>query len=247
MIKAVIFDLDGTLYDYAKPDREAGHNVESFTCKELGISAAKFQEAYRFGREETKKRLNDFGAGHNRLLYFQKTLEYLDVPPMPLSLRMYEWYWGTFIRNMTLFSSVREVFRYLHEKQIPIMICTDLTAHIQHRKIEALGIASDIKYLVSSEEAGREKPAREPFELCLEKLKMPPEHIWYVGDNFEKDIKGAMQAGMQTVWFHQTAESDSAAVKRTLRDEHTNREISYREISDYTQLLSVMKGKNGGL
>ncbi len=240
MIKAVIFDLDGTLYDYAKLDKEAGRNVEVFTCKALGISLDKFREAYRFGREETKKRLDDFGAGHNRLLYFQKTLEYLGIPPMPLSLQMYEQYWGTFLQNMTLFPGVKEVFQYLQKKQIPIMICTDLTAHIQHRKIEALGIASEIKYLVSSEEAGREKPAREPFELCLEKLKLPPEHIWYVGDSFEKDIKGAMQAGMKPVWFHREAK-ENTGIGVESAGAPSRGETYYREVSDYSQLLSIIK------
>lgn len=237
MIEAVIFDLDGTLYDYTELDEKAGHNVEMFTCKTLGISADKFREAYRFGREETKKRLADFGAGHNRLLYFQKMLEYLGVLPMPLSLQIYEQYWGTFLRNMTLFPGAKEVFQYLRQKQIPIAICTDLTAHIQHRKIEALGIAPDITYLVSSEEAGREKPAKEVFDLCLEKLKLPPEHVWYVGDNLEKDINGAMQAGMQPVWFHRTHQAERAEAggeAKTAAD-------FYREISDYAQLLSIMK------
>lgn len=215
-MKAVIFDLDGTLYDYDELDKEAGRNVEAFTCKTLGISADRFREAYRFGREETKKRLAEFGAGHNRLLYFQKTLEYLDVLPVPLSLQMYEQYWGVFLQNMKLFPGVKEVFSYLRQKDIPIVICTDLTAHIQHRKIEALGIASHVKYLVSSEEAGREKPAGEPFLLCLEKLKLPPEEVWYVGDSFEKDIKGARQAGMRALWMH-------------------------REVSDYEELLSIIK------
>ncbi|MCM1386913.1 MAG: HAD family hydrolase [Bacillus sp. (in: Bacteria)] len=241
MLKAVIFDLDGTLYDYDELDKRAGQNVEAFTCKMLGIGADKFREAYLFGRKETKRQLSDFGAGHNRLLYFQKMLEYLGISPMPMSLRIYDEYWNTFLQNMTLFPGAKEVIGYLRQKRIPIMICTDLTAHIQHRKIEALGIAADINYLVSSEEAGREKPAKEVFALCLEKLKLPPEHIWYVGDNFEKDIKGAAQAGMQPVWFRRTAESSGNVVERKLWDEHTNREISYKEISDYAQLLSVMK------
>ncbi|MDE7016493.1 MAG: HAD family hydrolase [Lachnospiraceae bacterium] len=201
-VKAVIFDLDDTLYDYGELNKKAGKAVEDFTCKELGISGERYQEAYQFGREETKKRLSDVGAGHNRLLYFQKTLEYLDVMPMPLSLRMYEEYWGIFLQEMKVFAGVKELFEYLWHKQVPIMICTDLTAHIQHRKIEALGIAPYIRYLVSSEEAGKEKPAKEIFSLCSEKLKLPPEDILYIGDHLEKDIKGASSAGMRTIWFH---------------------------------------------
>lgn len=234
MIKAVIFDLDDTLYDYETLDKKARANVEAFTCKTLGITAEKYEEAYQFGRQETKRRLPDAGAGHNRLLYCQKTLEYLDVLPMPLSLRMYEEYWGTFLREMKLFPGVKDLFRYLKQKEIPIMICTDLTAHIQHRKIGALGITKDIKYLVSSEEAGKEKPAKEIFDLCLDKLRLPPESIWLVGDDLERDVKGALRAGMKAVWFHpEEKEMETGA------DIEQTEEGFYMQVQDFKQLQNV--------
>ncbi len=202
MIQTVIFDLDDTLYDYDILDGKARENAARFTCKQLAISRKRYDEAYLFGRTETKRRLSEMGAGHNRLLYFQKMLEYLDVPPIPLSLQIYEQYWGVFLSEMKLYDGAKELLDYLKEKQISIVICTDLTAHIQHRKIEALGLAPYVRYLVSSEEAGKEKPAQEIFRLCLEKLKVPPETVLYVGDSFHKDVEGALRAGMKAVWFH---------------------------------------------
>lgn len=237
MIKAVIFDLDDTLYDCKPLDKKAKENVEKFTCRKLGISKEQYQEAYQFGRRETKKRLADAGSGHNRLLYCQKTLEYLGIPPIPLSLSMYEEYWGTFFREMKLFPGVKEILCQLRENGIPVMICTDLTAHIQHRKIEALGIARDIRYLVSSEEAGKEKPSKEIFDLCLEKLNLPPEQIWYVGDNFERDVKGALQAGMKAVWF--CAEPNPG--RETLPGLQAAGKGCYRTAADYRELKRMLE------
>lgn len=202
MIKAVIFDLDDTLYGYEALDREARGRVCELVCVELGIAAADYEEAYAHGRRETKRQLGDVAASHNRLLYCQKTLEYLGVNPVPLSLRMYETYWGTFLEKMQLFEGVREFMDRMREQSIVMMICTDLTAHIQHRKIEALGIAEDIRYLVTSEEAGKEKPAPEMFALCLKKLGMEPEEVCYIGDSQVKDVEGAAAAGMRTVRFY---------------------------------------------
>lgn len=202
MIKAVIFDLDDTLYAYEPLDREAGKRVQDFTCQRLGISEETYQKAYQFGRTETKKQLGDVGASHNRLLYFQKTLEYLKIKPIPMSLQMYEIYWGTFIDQMQLYPEARELINKLHEKGIVIVICTDLTSHIQHRKIKALGLSDDISYLVTSEEAGKEKPAPEMFELCLRKLGLPANEVCYIGDSYKKDIEGAKACGMEAVWFH---------------------------------------------
>lgn len=202
MIRAVIFDLDDTLYEYGPLDKEAWGKVRELACGELGISVAVYEEAYSYGRRETKRQLENVAASHNRLLYCQKTLEYLGVNPVPLSLRMYETYWGIFLEKMRLFDGAREFMDRMHERGITMMVCTDLTAHIQHRKIEALRIAEDIKYLVTSEEAGREKPAPEMFALCLEKLKKRPEEVCCIGDSLERDVKAALAAGMQAVQFY---------------------------------------------
>jgi putative hydrolase of the HAD superfamily len=103
---------------------------------------------------------------------------------------------------MQLYTGLRVLIDGLKEKGITIAVCTDLTAHIQHRKLKALGLSDDISYLVTSEEAGREKPHPEMFRLCLEKLQLPAEEICFIGDSYKKDIEGAAAAGMQTVWFH---------------------------------------------
>ena len=202
MIKAVVFDLDNTLYAYDPLDQEAGQRVQDFTCRMLGISKDRYQEAYQFGRAETKRKLGNVASSHNRLLYFQKTLEYMKVKPMPLSLQMYEMYWGTCLEKMQLFPGARSLIDSLCEKGIMIAVCTDLTAHIQHRKLIALGLSDDIFCLVTSEEAGREKPASEMFALCLEKLGLPAEEVCYIGDNYSKDIVGAKACGMKAIWFH---------------------------------------------
>lgn len=202
MIKAVIFDLDDTLYGYKALDREARGRVKDYTCEKLGITKQAYDEAYAYGRDETKRQLGEVAASHNRMLYCQKTLENLGVNPVPLSLRMYEIYWGTFLEKMCLFEGVREFIDCMHAHKVTMMVCTDLTAHIQHRKIEALGIADDIKYLVTSEEAGREKPSPEMFRLCLKKLCMKPEEVCYIGDSPVKDVEGARAAGMRAVQFY---------------------------------------------
>ena len=201
MVKAVILDLDDTLYAYEPLDAEARVRVRDYACEQLEITDERYEEAYLFGRSETKRQLGDVGASHNRMLYYQKTLEYLGVNPMPSSLRMYEMYWGTFLEKMTLFEGVREFIDCLHGHKIKIMICTDLTAHIQHRKIEALGLAQDICCLVTSEEAGKEKPSLQIFGLCLKKLGLPPEEVCCIGDSFVKDVEGARAAGMQAILF----------------------------------------------
>lgn len=201
MIKAVILDLDDTLYAFEPLHDEAMEQVCDYACKELGITAQQFEEAYAFGKSETKRLLGDVASSHNRVLYCQKALEYLGVSVVPMSLQMYDIYWGTILEKMRLRDGVREFLSRMHEHGVKVLICTDLTVHIQHRKIRTLGIEDDIDYLVTSEEAGREKPSLEIFTFCLTKLGLPAEEVCCIGDSPVRDVEGARAAGIHAILY----------------------------------------------
>ena len=71
-----------------------------------------------------------------------------------------------------------------------------MTAQIQFRKLVYFGLDELFDYVVTSEEAGRDKPDRKPFEVALEKLDINPENIWMIGDNPNSDMLGAGKMGM---------------------------------------------------
>lgn len=238
MIKAIIFDLDDTLYDYKALEQAAFECVGELVRERLGVSEEQYGDAFKRARQATKEKLGETATSHSRMLYFQKTLEYLDIRPLYLALEMYETYWGFFLDNMNLYPGARELLEALHEKYIRVGVCTDLLAHIQHRKLRRLGMMDDVDCLVTSEEAGVEKPAPGIFKLCLEKLRLPAGEVCFVGDNLERDVKGAMAAGMQAVWFHPMDE--------TSRDEQAEDGID--AVSDYQELYQLLAGKiEGGL
>ncbi len=236
MIKAVIFDLDDTLYDYKALERAAFECVGGLVRERLGVSEEQYEDAFMRARQTTKEMLGETATSHSRMLYFQKTLEYLDIRPLYLALEMYETYWGFFLDNMCLYPGARELLEALHEKYIRVGVCTDLLAHIQHRKLRRLGMIDDVDCMVTSEEAGVEKPASGIFELCLQKLRLPAAEVCFVGDNLERDIKGATAAGMQAIWFHTGAS----------QEEKERDDIDV--VSDYGELYELLGRKiEGGL
>ena len=198
--QAIIFDTDNTLYSYEPAHKAATKAVEVKACDLLGISLEKFNKAFITARSETKAQLNKTASSHSRLLYYQRTIEILGLNTQILmTLDLEQTYWRTFLANCRLFPEVKEFILDLKNEGVVTAIITDLTAQIQFRKIIYFGLDSYFDYVVTSEEAGADKPSRAPFEIVLKKLQIPSEDIWMIGDDSNSDIMGASQFNMLTL------------------------------------------------
>ena len=76
--KAVICDLDNTLYAYDTPNQEALKSVQDKCINYFSIKATDFEKAFNFSRLQIKKELGKTASSHSRLLYFQRTFEYYE-------------------------------------------------------------------------------------------------------------------------------------------------------------------------
>ena len=206
MYKAIIFDLDDTLYDYESIHKIAMEKLLAFTCEKFGISETEFDIAFSMAKIETKDLLGETGASHNRMLYCQKTLEKLGKNPVGGTLELYDCYWDFMLSEMKLRDGTIRLLKRLKEDGVKIAICTDLTAHIQHRKINQLGLVPYIDVLVTSEEAGVEKPGERIYGLTFSKLQIlipgiKKSDCLFVGDSQEKDVEAPRRFGMNSVLF----------------------------------------------
>jgi len=195
--RAVIFDTDNTLYPYDAAHREATLAVEIKVEKQLGIKRKVFRSAFNEARKEIKVRLGNVASSHSRLLYMQKTIEKLELGTRILTtLDLEQTYWRTFLNHSKLFPGVIDFIHLLKSKGIVTANITDLTAQIQFRKLVYFGLDELFDFVVTSEEAGKDKPDTKPFEVALEKLKLNVEDIWMIGDNPYSDMIGAGKMGM---------------------------------------------------
>jgi len=150
--------------------------------------------------DEIKNELAGTASSHNRVLYFQRVIEKTHNTVEPkIILKMYKTYWDTFLNNMKIGKGVEQTLKLLQKMKIKIAIVTDLTAHIQLRKIDKLKLTKYVDYLVTSEEAGGEKPNAIIFLLALNKLNILPNEAIMVGDNLVADIEGANSLGIDSV------------------------------------------------
>ena len=203
-IKGVIFDLDDTLYDCNYTNNAASIDaVCTYAAQHLlHLPKNEVRNAFDQARQSIKAgMLGDTASQHNRMLYFQRTLELLHLPPTSYALEMYSYFWNDFLSRIIVFDGVFDMLNYLQAKGIRIGICTDMTVHIQHRKMRALQIAPYINMLLTSEEVGAEKPHPNIYNRACEKMGLLPEECIFVGDSLKKDVLGPISAGMQGIWF----------------------------------------------
>lgn len=198
--KGVLLDIDNTLYNYERSHKKAIQAVADFAEAVMRVDG--FQDAYVKARKNIHLELSETASSHNRLLYFQKTCEYLKTNPLIWAMKLYNLYWDTFLDSIELYNGVEEFLKIVSQAAT-ICFVTDLTAHIQYRKIERLGLANYVSHIVSSEEAGREKPNAYMFLSALHKLKMSPSEVCMIGDSYQKDILGASSLGIQSIWLNQ--------------------------------------------
>lgn len=190
--QAVLIDTDNTLYPYEPAHRAAMKMVQEKAAQLFNVSPKRFEEAYHAAREQVKQRLKGAASSHSRLLYFQRMLELMGLgSQVLLALDLEQTYWRTFLSNARLFEGVRDFLEELRIAGIPSVVVTDLTAQIQFRKIVYFGLDHYFDFIVTSEEAGYDKPHSEPFRLAVEKMQAAGKCVWMVGDNPVNDIEGA--------------------------------------------------------
>lgn len=187
--RAVLVDLDNTLYPYDPANRAGLRAVEAKVQSLLGVPADAFRASLGAARAEVKAAVGPVASSHSRLLYFQRALEDLGLGSQVLvALDLEQSYWRAYLIEATLFEGARAFLEELRLRGIPVAVVSDLTAQIQFRKLVVLEIDTYFDYVVTSEEAGVEKPDPRPFEMALLKMGIDNGPVWVIGDSAERDM-----------------------------------------------------------
>ena len=202
MIRAVVFDLDDTLYDYKKCNEIAEKYLFEMIETNFGVESTKVVDLLYDAKKQVKERLGEnVAAAHNRLLYMQNICEQLGKNPLKYATIFYNAYWDTVLEEMECFEYVKPLFDSLQSRNIKIGVLTDLTSYIQYRKLNHLGLSDYVDFIVTSEEVGEEKPSEKMFNLVLKKMNVRADETIMVGDDFKKDIVGAEVLGIHTIHY----------------------------------------------
>ena len=209
MIRSVFFDLDDTLYDYTTAHETAMATLSAFAEGALGLSPQRFVELHSEAFRLQRERSGPCAATHSRLLRFQLMLEEAGKP-IAYAPEMTNLYWSTLLERIRPLPGAIEVLGSLRLKGLTVGIGTNMTSDWQYAKLKRLGLMAYVDYIVTSEEAGVEKPEPGLFQLCVQKAGCAPRECAFVGDSLKIDALGARDAGLNAFWL--CPQPDSEAV-----------------------------------
>lgn len=202
-MKAVFFDLDNTLYDYDRANEFAMEMLYQDVLKDVPtISSGDFKKIYEEAKNQVKMSLIGTAASHNRILYMQTLVEKLHkTVDTSRIFSYYHSYWDTFVEHVKPFDGVINCLESLKSQRIFVVVVTNLTAYVQMRKIDSMGLSQYIDFLVTSEESGFDKPHPASFLLALNKVKLLPKDVVVVGDSPTSDLAGAQFLNIPSIWY----------------------------------------------
>jgi putative hydrolase of the HAD superfamily len=179
----VIFDLDGTLYDYEDNHQRGLSALEQFLTDELGIDISLVKSGLNMARTNVKNRLGPVASSHKRLLYIREfLLTNNNSGNFEISLRGEEIYWSAYLEKAVLFPDVQKFIELLKISEVSLALVTDLNSEIQFRKISWFNLENAFDFVITSEEAGGDKITGRPEKFLSNILKPFPANIWCIGD-----------------------------------------------------------------
>jgi len=201
--KLVIFDLDGTLYNY-----DSAHNYAlDLVLDEIsGISGVEKLLVFKIYNESNlslKKTLKSVASSHNRFLYFLAICKNLSLD-LKMALSFSNLYWRVFFERIIVYEGCMDVLCRLKLLNIKTVLLTDFQSKETYEKLERLKLINEFDSIITSEEIGYEKPNEKCFLAACDSVKINKKFAIMVGDNYEKDILGAKSLGIFAVHITQT-------------------------------------------
>lgn len=201
MIKTVFLDLDDTILDF----QLAEHKAIRATFAEIGIEPTDdIIKRYIEINRSCWAALERFELEREEVLTRRFALLFselgFDASPVETQ-KIYAERLGSF---HDFLDGARELLdEFLRLKKYDLYIASNGIYDVQAPRIEASGIAPYFKDIFISEKIGYNKPSREFFDLCAERIEgYKPEETIIVGDSLSSDIQGGINAGILTCHFN---------------------------------------------
>jgi putative hydrolase of the HAD superfamily len=192
--KAVIFDLDDTLYPQIEYTRQCLLYTSGFI--------AEFSNHPQKEIEDVLIRiLKDKGIEYHHI--YDDLFKEINFNGMPYLKEILNKFWQC-KPQLHVYENTCEVLEEL-KKHFILALLTDGHVKIQEYKIDTLNLRSFFDYILITDSLGIEnrKPSVKPYEVLLDKINLFPYNCVYVGNDPNKDFIGAKKMGLKTIRINQ--------------------------------------------
>ena len=196
----VVFDADGTLWDY--PRAEAVAIEQAFLASGLEYRTAEHLDLYRRINAEIweKFELGRLSAADLSRTRFGRLFRELGLDEDPEAFS--EVYLEHLGRGAYLIDGAAEIVERL-ASGTRLALLTNGLSRVQRARLSRTPFAARFDQVIISEEVGSRKPEPAIFAELLGRFAgIPAERTLMVGDSLTSDIRGGINAGMDTCWFN---------------------------------------------
>lgn len=188
MIKAVVFDLDGTLTRFNLDFRAVRADVRSFLISQgIPASVLSLNESIFEILKKTEIFMKNSGKSENKIEEIKKK-----------ALAIAEKYELEAARTTSLQPGTREVLKTLRNMGLKIGICTVNSQSSVYHVLERFRIREFFDTVTTREKVKHMKPHTEHLQATLDALKVNPQEVLVVGDS-QADIKSAKDLGATAI------------------------------------------------
>jgi len=210
MITTVFFDLDETLLD----DERTALSAQAMTCQwaageRPGLDPDRLQAAYHaantaFWHAYDQRAETRTGDEIRRAMWLEG-LTACSLPDEDFAERLSQTYHAMRDKTYALFDDALPCLSALRGRYT-LGLLTNGASSLQRAKVNALGLKAHVDHIVIAGEVGISKPDAGIFEHALDLAGCRPDEAAMVGDLLDRDILGAMNAGLLPVWINRQGE-----------------------------------------
>ena len=193
MIKAIIFDLDNTLLDFMKMK---SYSIASAVDGMISVGMNIYKDT---SIKEIFNIYDNKGYEHQEVFneFINNKLGHINYKYLAAGIVEYK---KAKEKSLGLYPDVIPTLQILLDNDYKLGIASDAPSREAWIRLYTLNIHNMFNEVVTFNDTGFHKPAKEPFIKIAKKLNVSIENCMMVGDWPERDIKGAKNVGMRTAF-----------------------------------------------
>lgn len=189
-LKAVLFDMDNTLFDFVAVKliacREILHYLGDRNFKKDPAELFRYFLRGTYGFEDYEN-IRDY-MQERQLFTAQGYMDCCEI------------YDREKLQNLKLYPGVRDTLEELKNLGLRLAIITDADRYHACARLTKVGLMDSFELLVSADMTGTKKPDPAHFLFALDALGLKPEESLVVGDSIKRDITPARRLGLKTAY-----------------------------------------------